>query len=167
MRHLRAGRKLSADTQHRLAMRRNVARSLFLRGRVTTTPAKAKAARPFVERLVTRAKRAVALKDREPSAYLHQVRVLARDIPDKAVLKLLIERIAPMVKDRPGGYTRILRHAKNQVGDNAPRALFEFVDRPPPSAEEGAAEEGAETGSEAGRKKKATKKSGKAAAAPA
>jgi large subunit ribosomal protein L17 len=130
MRHLRAGRKLTADTQHRLAMRRNLARALFLNGRIVTTMAKAKATRPFVEKLVTRARKANTLKDKDRAAYIHQVRLLRRDIPDRPVLKLLVDQIAPLCQDRPGGYTRILRDARNQLGDNAPRAIWEFVDRP-------------------------------------
>ena len=130
MRHLRAGRKLTADTQHRLAMRRNLARAIFLNGRITTTMAKAKATRPFVEKLVTRARKANVLKDVNREAYIHQLRILRRDLPDRQVLKLLVEQIAPLCKDRQGGYTRILRDAKNQLGDNAPRAIWEFVDRP-------------------------------------
>jgi len=130
MRHLRSGRKLTADTQHRLAMRRNLARAIFLNGRITTTMAKAKATRPFVEKLVTRARKANVLKDTNREAYIHQLRILRRDIPDRQILKLLVERIAPLCKDRQGGYTRILRDARNQLGDNAPRAIWEFVDRP-------------------------------------
>lgn len=130
MRHLKAGRKLTADTQHRLAMRRNLARSLFLNGRITTTLAKAKAVRPFVEKLVTRARKANRLKDTNRAAYIHQLRLLRRDIPDREVLKLLVEQIAPLCMDRNGGYTRIMREARNQLGDNAPRAIWEFVDRP-------------------------------------
>jgi len=130
MRHLRSGRKLTADTQHRLAMRRNLARGLFLNGRIVTTMAKAKATRPFVEKLVTRARKANALKETNREAYVHQLRILRRDLPDRRVLKLLVERIAPLCSERQGGYTRILRDAKNQLGDNAPRAIWEFVDRP-------------------------------------
>lgn len=130
MRHLRAGRKLTADTQHRLAMRRNLARAIFLNGRIVTTMAKAKATRPFVEKLVTRARKAVALRETNRGAYIHQLRVLRRDIPERRVLKLLVDSIAPLCMDRPGGYTRIMRDAKNQLGDNAPRAIWEFVDRP-------------------------------------
>ena len=92
--------------------------------------AKAKATRPFVEKLVTRARKANALKDTNRAAYIHQLRILRRDIPDRQILKLLVESIAPLCKDRQGGYTRILRDAKNQLGDNAPRAIWEFVDRP-------------------------------------
>ncbi len=130
MRHLNAGKKLSADTQHRLAMRRNLSRALFINGRIVTTMAKAKATRPFAERLVTRARHANAIKESNPEGYIHQLRILRRDLPERAVLKLLVGKIAPLMKDRAGGYTRILRDAKNQVGDNAPRAIWEFVDRP-------------------------------------
>lgn len=137
MRHLVAGKPLNVDTQHRLALRRNLARSLFLHGRIVTTPAKAKAVRGFVEKLITRARKAVEAREamtadpkdpRRRGPWLHHVRQIARDVPDKAVLKRLLRDIAPACK-RPGGYTRILRHAKNQVGDNAPRVLFELVDR--------------------------------------
>ena len=134
MRHRVAGKRLGADTQHRLAMRRNLARALFMHARVTTTMAKAKATRPFVEKLVTRAKKAHALSGstnkEQQAAYVHQLRLLRRDIPDRKVLKFLVETIAPTVKDRPGGYTRIIRDSKNSLGDNAPRAIWEFVDRP-------------------------------------
>ena len=129
MRHRVAGRALNADTQHRLAMRRNLSRSLFLYGRCVTTLAKAKATRRFTEKLITRARRALdARAAGKTSVWLHQVRILARDIPDKAVLKKLLAEVAPRA-NRPGGYTRIVRDWKNQVGDNAPRAIFELVDR--------------------------------------
>ena len=129
MRHRVAGRKLTRDTQHRLALRRNLMRALLINGRITTTLAKAKATRPYVEKLVTRAKRAALLKDTDRAAYVHQVRLLARDVPDRKLLTLLVDVVGPMCQDRPGGYTRIIRDAKNSLGDNAPRAIFEFVDR--------------------------------------
>jgi large subunit ribosomal protein L17 len=135
MRHRVAGKALSADTQHRLALRRNLARSLFLSDRIVTSLAKAKAVRRSVERLITRARRAHAAREAgETAVFLHHVRVLGRDVPDKAVLRRLVGEIAPACKDRPGGYTRIVRDWKNQVGDNAPRAIFELVDRPAPDA---------------------------------
>jgi large subunit ribosomal protein L17 len=149
MRHRVALKKLNADTQHRLAMRRNLARSLFLHGRVVTTTTKAKAFRPFVERLVTRARRAHGLKDTDRAAYIHALRILRRDVPDRDALKLLVENIAPLCAGRQGGYTRILRDAKNQLGDNAPRAIWEFVDRPKVEA---APEGDAATGDAKGKK---------------
>jgi large subunit ribosomal protein L17 len=171
VRHRVAGRVLNADTQHRLAMRRNLARSLFLHGRVVTTTAKAKATRPFAEKLVTRAKRAVAAKAAgDEAAWLHQVRVLARDVPEKAVLRRLVSEIAPLFEKRPGGYTRIVRDWKNQVGDNAPRSVFELVEKPVPPEEAAAAAEteaaaGAQGGPPAGKAPagKAKKKPAKAA----
>ncbi len=130
MRHRVAGRSLNADTQHRLAMRRNLSRSLFLHGRIVTTPAKAKATRRFTEKLITRARRALALKAAgDKHGWVHQVRVLARDVQDREVLRKLLAEVAPRA-NRPGGYTRIMRDWKNQIGDNAPRAIFELVDRP-------------------------------------
>jgi large subunit ribosomal protein L17 len=129
MRHLAAGRYLNVDSQHRLALRRNLARSLFLHERIVTTPAKAKAARRFVEKLITRARKALAAKAAGKNGeWLHHVRVIARDVQDKAVLRRLLAEVAPRA-NRPGGYTRIVRDWKNQVGDNAPRAIFELVDR--------------------------------------
>lgn len=154
MRHRVAGKVLNADTQHRVAIRRNLARSLVLHGRVVTTTAKAKAVRRYVEKLVTRARRALAARDAKQNArWLHEVRLLAREVTDKAALRRLLAVVAPAAKDRPGGYTRIVRDWKNQVGDNAPRVIFEFVDRPP--------EEGAEEPEAA--KAKAEKPKGKAA----
>src|SRR5262245_21249564 len=163
MRHRVAGRVLNADTQHRLAMRRNLARSLFLHGRIVTTTAKAKSARPFAEKLITRARHALAAKEAGDSgAYLHQVRVLARDVKDKDVLSRLLNEVAPLAT-RPGGYTRIMRDWKNQVGDNAPRVSFELVDRPAaPEVEPAPAE--AKAAKPKGRKAAAA---GKAAAAEA
>ena len=108
-------------------------RALLINGRVVTTQAKAKAIRPYVEKLITRARKAAALKasgtKADAQAYVHQVRLLARDVPDRKLLSLLVDVVGPMCADRPGGYTRILRDAKNRLGDNAPRVIFEFVDR--------------------------------------
>jgi large subunit ribosomal protein L17 len=188
VRHRLAGRRLSADTQHRLALRRNLARALFLSDRIVTTHAKAKYVRRSVERLITRAKKALVAKAAgEASAYLHHVRVIARDVHDKAVLRRLLAEIAPAAKDRPGGYTRIVRDWKNQVGDNAPRAILELVDRPAAPeepAEDAPAKEGKARGKKPARaegaekaekpakaarpaKAKAAKGGGKAKAAPA
>jgi large subunit ribosomal protein L17 len=165
MRHRVAGKVLNADTQHRLAIRRNMSRNLFLHDRVVTTPAKAKAVRPFTEKLVTRARRALeAKKAGDRAAWLHEVRLLARDVPDKKALRRLLSEVAPRA-NRPGGYTRILHEARRRVGDRAPLAIFEFVDRPAPVAEE---PEAASAKAGKGKAKKAKgKAAGKAAAAAA
>jgi large subunit ribosomal protein L17 len=169
MRHRVALKKLNADSQHRVAMRRNLASSLILHGRVVTTTAKAKAFRPFVERLVTRARRAWSIKDSDRPAYVHALRVLRRDIHDRDALKILVEKVAPLCATRQGGYTRILRDAKNQLGDNAPRAIWEFVDRPAPAAEgEAPAAEGEDAGAPAkGGKKPGARSASRAPAAKA
>jgi large subunit ribosomal protein L17 len=108
-------------------------RALLINGRVITTQAKAKALRPYVEKMVTRAKKAAVLKasgsKADQQAFVHQVRLLAREVPDRKLLSFLVDTVGTMCKDRPGGYTRILRDAKNRLGDNAPRVIFEFVDR--------------------------------------
>ena len=131
MKHRVAGQKLTRDTQHRLALRRNLVRALLINGRINTTMAKAKSTRRFVDKLITRAKRAALLKDdpAQRAAYVHQLRLLARDVQDRKLLRLLVDVVGPMCQDRPGGYTRIIRAAKNSLGDNAPRVIWEFVDR--------------------------------------
>jgi large subunit ribosomal protein L17 len=162
VRHRVAGKVLNADTQHRTAMRRNLARALFLSDRIVTTLAKAKAVRRFVERLITRAKKAVAAREAgDGAAFLHHVRIVAREIPDKAVLRRLLSEIAPAARERPGGTTRIVRDWKNRVGDNAPRAIFELVDRPAPKEP---VEAEPETGKKGKRKPKEEAPSGKAGA---
>jgi large subunit ribosomal protein L17 len=176
VRHRVHGRQLNADTQHRLAMRRNLARSLFLHGRIITTTAKAKFVRPFAEKLITRARKALAAKAAGDKArWIHLVRLIARDIPDRDALKVLLGEVAPRA-NRAGGYTRIVRDWKNQVGDNAPRSIFELVDRPveveptDAEAEAAATPEGAKKGAKAAKapkEPKAAKKGAKAKAAPA
>jgi large subunit ribosomal protein L17 len=165
MRHRVAGKVLNADTQHRLALRRNLSRSLFLHGRIITTLAKAKATRRFTEKLITRARRALAHRAAgDNSKWLHQVRLLARDVKDKDVLRKLLAEVAPRA-NRPGGYTRIVRDWKNQVGDNAPRAIFELVDRvveAEPEADEDADAKGSSQGKGAKGGKGGKKPKGKA-----
>jgi large subunit ribosomal protein L17 len=164
MRHRVAGKVLNADTQHRLAIRRNLARNLFLHDRVVTTPAKAKAVRRYVEKLVTRARHALdAKKANDRALWLHEVRLLARDVTDRTALRRLLGEVAPRA-NRPGGYTRIVHESRRRVGDRAPLAIFEFVDRPAPVAEE-PAPEAAKKGAAKGRAK--AKSAGKKAAAAA
>jgi large subunit ribosomal protein L17 len=97
---------------------RNLARALIQHERITTTVDKAKALRPYIERMVTRAR-----KDS-----VHSRRLVARDIHDRALVRRLFDEIAVRFADRPGGYTRILRLAPRR-GDHADMAIIEFVDR--------------------------------------
>ena len=116
MRHLVKGRKLNRTASHRKAMLSNLAISILAKERVETTLPKAKEVRGVVERLITYAKK----------GDLHGRRLAARRINDPAVLKKLFDVIAPVYKDRNGGYVRILK-TRNRKGDNAGMALVELV----------------------------------------
>src|SRR5688572_18344072 len=125
MRHNVGHKKLGRVTEHRIAMLRNQAAALIRHERIETTIPKAKALRPFVERLITIAKRGVAAGDANGRA-LHARRLVAVDIPDKAVVSKLFDEVAPRFAERPGGYTRILRIGFRR-GDSAEVAQLELV----------------------------------------
>ena len=125
MRHRVAHRKLGRVTEHRLATLRNQATMLLRHERIDTTLAKAKELRPFVERLITVAKR--GLEDgAETTRALHARRLVARDIADKQIAGKLFGTIAPRFAERPGGYTRVL-HLGRRQGDAAEVAQIELV----------------------------------------
>lgn len=124
MRHRVAHRKLGRVTDHRLAMFRNQAHALIRHEHIETTVPKAKELRPFVERLITIAKRGVALGD--VNGLLHARRLVLRDLPDQAVVGKLFDTIAPRFAARPGGYTRIIRLGHRR-GDAAELAQLELV----------------------------------------
>ncbi len=132
MRHLKKEWKLKRTSSHRRALLRNLAISLLEHKKIVTTVAKAKALRPFVEKIITRAKRAV-LREKNgqlPAGQkidLHARRVVAQLIPNKAILQELFDTIAPTVLDRPGGYTRIVKLGFRR-GDAAELAAIELVD---------------------------------------
>lgn len=168
MRHRTSGRHLSRTPAHHLAMRRNMAQSLFQHGRIETTLIKAKELRPFVERLITLARKGTlhsrqrvtaalgdrALIDKDQQEAYDQMSdarrrkvVVARSgrrhragavpaaydkkkIPfvARSVVSKLIDDIAPRYRDRPGGYTRIIRLAKRRIGDNSDLAILQLVD---------------------------------------
>ena len=125
MRHNVAHRKLGRVTEHRLALLRNQAMALLRHERIETTMPKAKELRPFVERLITVAKRGVAA-DEAGGKTLHARRMVLRDLPDQDVVGKLFETIAPRFAERPGGYTRILRVGFRR-GDSAEVAQIELV----------------------------------------
>ncbi len=139
MRHNLAYRKLGRVTEHRLALLRNQAIALLRHERIETTMPKAKELRPFVERLITLAKRGVAAGDANGKA-LHARRMVLAEIPDKAVVGKLFDTLAPRFAERPGGYTRILRVGFRR-GDSAEVAQVELVgsEYNPRAAEEAAA----------------------------
>src|SRR3954469_10711506 len=108
MPHNIAHRKLGRVTEHRIALLRNQATALIRHERIETTMPKAKELRPFVERIITIAKRGVAAGEANGKALNARRQVLV-DIVDKDVVGKLFDTIAPRFVDRPGGYTRILR----------------------------------------------------------
>lgn len=145
MRHRVGHRKLGRLTDHRLSMLRNQAEALLTHEHITTTLPKAKELRPFVEKIITVAKRGV--KAAEPKGKtLAARRQVGRDIHNDDVVTKLFGDIAPRFMERPGGYTRILKLGLRK-GDGAETALVELVGSefdPKKAAAEKAAE--AETG---------------------
>ena len=125
MRHNVGYRKLGRVTEHRIALLRNQAIALLRHEKIETTMPKAKELRPFVERLITIAKRGVAAGDTNGRA-LHARRLVLAELPDKAVVGKLFDTLAPRFADRPGGYTRILRVGFRR-GDAAEVAHVELV----------------------------------------
>jgi large subunit ribosomal protein L17 len=125
MRHRVSHRKLGRVTEHRIAMLRNQAQALLRFERLETTVPRAKELRPFVERIITIAKRGLAGGD-ENGRSLHARRLVLRDIHDREVVGKLFDTIAPRFESRPGGYTRILRIGYRR-GDAAEVAQIELV----------------------------------------
>jgi large subunit ribosomal protein L17 len=126
MRHKLSGRKLNRSGAHRKALARNLFRELITHHRIITTPEKAKNFRPFAEKLITLAK----------VNTLHNIRLALSEVPDKTVVKKLFDVVGPHFQSRPGGYTRIVRLARNRLGDNAAQAIWELVDLPRTAGEE-------------------------------
>ncbi len=124
MRHRVAHRKLGRVTEHRIALLRNQAEALLRHEHIETTVPKAKELRPFVERLITIAKRGIA--DGGGARALTARRLVIEDLPNRAVVGKLFTEIAPRFAGRPGGYTRLLRVGFRQ-GDAAEMALVELV----------------------------------------
>ena len=125
MRHNVGYRKLGRVTEHRLALLRNQAIALLRHEKIETTMPKAKELRPFVERLITIAKRGVAAGDANGRA-LHARRLVLAELPDKDIVGKLFDTLAPRFAERPGGYTRILRVGFRR-GDAAEVAHVELV----------------------------------------
>ena len=140
MRHNGAHRKLGRVSEHRTALLRNQATALLRHERIQTTLPKAKELRPFVEKLITLAKRGVAAGDAQGKA-LHARRLVLAEIVDQDVVGKLFETLAPRFAERPGGYTRILRVGFRR-GDSAEVAQVELVgsEYNPREAEDAAAE---------------------------
>ena len=110
------GPRLGGSSSHQKALLANLATSLFEHGRIKTTEPKARALRPYAEKLITHAKKGT----------LHNRREVMKKIRDKDVVHTLFAEIAPFFADRNGGYTRIIK-VEARKGDNAPMAVIELV----------------------------------------
>ena len=116
MRHRKKGRKLGVNPSHRRALLSNLAENLILHKRIKTTESRAKELRRYIEPLVTKAKR----------GDLTSIRMIARKIRHKNILGILLNDIAPVYKNRNGGYSRIIKLGFRD-NDRASVALIEFV----------------------------------------
>ena len=112
-----AYKKLGVDSKHRRSMRANLASSLIMNERITTTQARAVTARRDVEKLITLAKRGSLVSRRNVLAFL---------MNDTVATKKLFDELAPLYQDRNGGYTRVLKLDERR-GDDAPMAIVELV----------------------------------------
>lgn len=135
MRHRKAGRKLGRNAEHRLALMRNLTMALIQHERIITTVAKAKEVRPFVEKLITLAKkgtlhaRRLALAKLGPMGHARPD-ANAEDEADRDTRKIinkLFQDIGPRFRDRPGGYTRIIKRHQRRLGDAGQTAFLELL----------------------------------------
>ena len=120
MRHARKGKKLGRDSAHRKALYANLACSLIEHGRIKTTEAKAKAVKPYAEKMITLGRR----------GDLHARRQALAELRTQEIVHKLFADIAPRMADRPGGYTRIIKIGHRQ-GDAAEMVYLELVDYQP------------------------------------
>jgi len=148
MEHRKKGRKLKRTASHRKALLSNLCISLIKYKRITTTLAKAKELRSFIDPLITKAKKA----SKSPEAYVHYAREIRKFLRDREAITIILKEIGPKVLERAGGYTRLLKSGY-RVGDGGDTAIIELVDF---SVVEKAK---TETKSTAKRSKKTTKKS--------
>jgi len=120
VRHAKSGKKLGRDASHRRALYSNLAGSLITHGRIETTEAKAKAVKPYAEKLITLGKR----------GDLHARRLAMAELRSNDVVHHLFSEVAPRFSERPGGYTRIVKLGP-RFGDAADMVFLELVDFDP------------------------------------
>ena len=131
MRHRVAGRRLGRDSEHRLAMRRNMVASLFEHETISTTIEKAKEVKSFAEKLITLAKKGTLPARRQAIALLGNRNIVSDEngkVSKKGtVIGKLFSELGPRYLDRPGGYTRIIRLSLRRLGDNGQLVLLQLV----------------------------------------
>jgi len=147
MRHRQSGRHLNRSPEHRIALLRNLTRALITHERIVTTVAKAKELRPFIEKIITFAKKASLVADQGDGGRakaLHYRRLAIADLGplhgtgiynkedelvegNNTVVKKLFNEIGPRYKQRPGGYTRIIKQHYRRLGDAGQTAIIELL----------------------------------------
>ena len=131
MRHRVAGRRLSRDSEHRLAMRRNLVASLFEHETISTTIEKAKEVKPFAEKLITLAKKGTLSARRRAIALLGNRNIVGDEdgtvVKKGTIIGKLFSELGPRYLDRPGGYTRIIRLSMRRLGDNGRLVLLQLI----------------------------------------
>ncbi|MCE1166437.1 MAG: 50S ribosomal protein L17 [Bacteroidetes bacterium] len=127
MEHRKKGRKLKRTASHKKALLSNLSMSLIKHKRIKTTLAKAKELRLYVEPLLTKAKKAVLLKDKSPEKYVHYAREIRKFLKDREAITVLLKEIGPKILERNGGYTRVLKSGF-RIGDGGDEAIIELVD---------------------------------------
>jgi len=125
MRHNKHHASLGVTREHRAAMLSNLAASLITHGRIQTTLTKAKALRPFIEKVITKAKQAAAKAEKKDAVHLR--RLALRDVRDEGAVTLLFNEKYKEFAERAGGYTRIYKLGPRRISDAAELALIEFV----------------------------------------
>lgn len=125
MRHNKHHASLGVTREHRKAMLSNMGASLIKHGRVETTLTKAKALRPFIEKVITKAKNAAASSVKADA--LHLRRMALKDIRDEGAVTLLFNEKAAQFANRSGGYTRIYKLGPQRIGDAAEMAIIELI----------------------------------------
>ena len=125
MRHNKHHASLGVTVEHRRAMLSNMAASLITHGRIETTLTKAKALRPFIEKVITKAKQAAAKSEKKDAIHLR--RLALSDVRDETAITKLFNETYKEFANRNGGYTRIYKLGQQRLGDAAEMALIEFV----------------------------------------
>jgi large subunit ribosomal protein L17 len=123
------GRQLSRDTEHRIALRRNLVQSLIEHGKIRTTLPKAKEVRAMAEKVITLARTNTVLNRRKVIAMINDRRLVdeEQEFTGKSVIQKLFDEVAPQFVDRPGGYTRIIKLSEFRIGDGGNIVILQLI----------------------------------------
>src|SRR5215204_935253 len=127
--HMIRGRQLSRDTEHRIALRRNLVQSLFEHGKIRTTLPKAKEVKGFAEKLITLARTGTLANRRRVISLMRDRRLVDenQEFTGQKVVQKLFNDVAPQFVDRAGGYTRIIKLAEHRIGDGGDLVLLQLL----------------------------------------